>query len=127
MNIYKLAATRRLRFATTTTKGQIMVEDLQDLKLAELDACFKHYNRNAKIAAEESLLAAQPAENTDDALRIAILRDIVADKQAEAAEKLKARERQATKSKLMDAIARKQDEAISAKSLDELMAELNAL
>ena len=51
---------------------------------------------------------------------IEIIRHIVAVKQQEAEERLKAKERREQKQRIMEIMADKQDEALKGKSLDEL-------
>ena len=82
--LFEEATRKKYRFPF---KGVCTVEDLWDLSLINLDSVFKTLNTQAKQSKEESLLAVKSKEDQilDD--KIAIVRYIVAYKQAELADK----------------------------------------
>ena len=125
MSIFEKAIRTKLRFESS--KGILTVEDLWDLTLPQLDNLWKKYNKLAKEAEEESLLATRSKSDSDNTLRIEILRHIVTTKQAEALDATTRLEKAAQKRKIMDLIARKQESEMEGKSLDELFKELEAL
>ena len=120
-NIFEAATRYIYRFPF---KGMISVEDLWDLKLQDLDSVFKLLNKEKKQSDEESLL--QVKSEADQALenKIQIVKFIVQVKQAEAAERLAAKDKKERNQKIMRIIERKQNEALEGKSLEELTAML---
>jgi hypothetical protein len=130
MNIYKIASTKRLRFASI--KGQLAVEDLFSLPLTSangvsLDGIAKGINKFLKEAKEESFVDAPSKENTLLQVRLDIVKDIISDKIAErelakniAANKVK-------KQKLLAALARKEDEGIDSMSEADILKQLDDL
>lgn len=119
--IFEAATRYKYRFPF---KGMISVEDLWDLKLQDLDSVFKLLNKEKKQSDEESLL--QVKSEADQALenKIQIVKFVVQVKQAEAAERLAAKDKKERNQKIMRIIERKQNEALEGKSLEELTAML---
>ena len=124
INLFEMATRKKFRFPF---KGMISVEDLWDLSVKNLDTVFKALNAEAKQANEESLLAVKSDEDTILDAKIAIIKHIVAVKQAEEAEKVKAAANRAQARRIQELIANKQDEALQGKSIEELQAMLSAL
>lgn len=123
--MYKKAAQLKLRFQSD--RGSLTTEDLLDLTVNQLDKIYKHYNKKIKESEEDSLLTIRKSSDSELQLRIDIIKDVVADKITEADKaKVKAVNR-LRKNQLMDLIARKQDEALGEKSVEELMKELDEL
>lgn len=116
INIFEMAARKKYRFPY---KGTITTEDLWDLPLTALDGIYKTLNKKSKDEQEDSLLQTKKAD-ADLQNMIEIIRHIVAVKQQEAEERLKAKERREQKQRIMEIMADKQDEALKGKSLDEL-------
>ena len=117
-NIFENATRNKYRFEY---KGLISVEDLWDLNVNALDDIYKSLKAKAKIAEqEESLLVTKSKEDTELNEQIEIIRYIVGVKQTELNNKRKARENAAKKQKIMDIIAKKQDEALENMSVEEL-------
>lgn len=116
-NIYKYAAQHALRFPF---KGSISVEDLFNLKLTDLDTVYKALKREEKKDEEESLMAVQNTEDTELSVKIAIVRDIFEDKQAEAEARKNAAAKKEYNQKIAAIIAEKEDAALRDKSVDEL-------
>lgn len=105
----------------------ISTEDLWDLSVNALDSIFKTLNKERKNADEESLLDVKDNVNTTLENKIAIIKYVVNVKQAEAAEKLLEREKKQQKQKIMNMIAKKQDETLENMSQEELLKKLSEL
>lgn len=84
-------------------------------------------NKDKKNADEESLLDVKDNVNTTLENKIAIIKYVVNVKQAEAAEKLLEREKKQQKQKIMNLIAKKQDETLENMSQEELLKKLSEL
>lgn len=115
--MFETAVRNKFRFPF---RGQISVEDLWDLSLENLDSVFKTLNAQVKLASEESLLNEKDKEVEIVEQKIAIVKHIVAVKQAEAAKRRDAAKLHEQKQKLMNLIAKKEDEALDGLTADEL-------
>lgn len=128
MNIFEKAAKVRLRF--DTQKGQLVVEDLFDLSLQSLDRLAQAVNRNLKAEAEESFLPdtnkARKAQTYND-LRLEVLKHVIDVKLKEQDAAKQREDRKAKLESLKALAANKQSEAFAAQSLEEIMAQINAL
>lgn len=124
--MFEKAIRLKLRFESSV--GLLGVEDLWDLPLtsaksrANLNDIAKAVNARLKAAGEEDFVA--PARKGDDVLQLQldILKHVIAEKQAEgvaSAERIAKREQ---KARIMELIARKQDQALEGKPLEELQA-----
>lgn len=102
-------------------KGQCSVEDLWDLGVTALDGIYKTLRGAQKEQDGESLLS-EKREDAVLALQVDIVKHIVGVKQAEAEAKRLSVEKKAQKERIMELIARKQDEALASKSVEELTA-----
>ena len=116
INIFQYAAKHKLRFPY---KGSITVEDLYALPVEELDKIYKVLKREAKAADEESLLEANKKDK-DLEVKIEIIKNIVEEKQAAAEKAKKAVETKAKKQRIMEAIAKKDEEAMDSATKEEL-------
>lgn len=124
MNLFEIAVREKYRFPY---KGMISTEDLWDLSVNALDSIFKTLNKERKNADEESLLDVKDNVNTTLENKIAIIKYVVNVKQAEAADKLLEREKKQQKQKIMNLIAKKQDETLENMSQEELLKKLSEL
>lgn len=125
-NLFKLAARRKTRF--NSTRGPLTAEQLYDLKLVDLDAIARGINTDLKSVTEDSFIQTTPDPRRgqlQDALDLVI--EVIADKQADAADSKKRIERAALRQTLTAALARKQDEALSETSTADLQKQLAAL
>jgi len=125
MNIYKEAAQQKLRFPTN--KGFVNVEDLFDMSLNQLDASAKVINKALKTSVEESFISEASEESATTKLALDIVKDVIADKLSDKAEREGLAAKKIKKDKLLAALARKQDEGIDALSEDELKKQIEAL
>lgn len=123
-NKFEIAIRNKYRFPY---KGMIAVEDLWDLSVTQLDGIFKTLNAQIKQEKEESLLTTKSASEAELDNKIAIIRYVVATKQAEAEKARKAKETKAETQKILEIIGRKQDAALENMSIEELYARINAM
>ena len=124
MNLFEIAVREKYRFPY---KGMISTEDLWDLSVTSLDSIFKTLNKERKNADEESLLDVKDNVDTTLENKIAIIKYVVNVKQTEAAEKLLECEKKQQKQKIMNLIAKKQDETLENMSQEELLKKLSEL
>jgi len=124
MEIYKKASKKKLRF--NTNRGVLSVEMLWDLPKEEIRELVIKAREAAKKSsgqvsdAELSFLDAPKAKATDDELRFEILKDIYLTKKNADEKALKKAEIKANNKKVLELIARKQDEALEKMSIKEL-------
>lgn len=117
VNMFEAATRNKLRFPY---KGQISVEDMWDLPLPALDSIFKTLNSQMKQVKEESLLSIKSKADETLELQIEIVKYIVSVKLADKEAKEKAAEKAAQKKRIMEIIAKKQDESLQNASLEDL-------
>lgn len=122
-NLFEMATRNKMRFPST--KGELSVEDLWDLSDKDLDVVYKNLKDQEVKSSEESLL---DDANVDPKLTaaIGIVRYIFTTKRKEKlAEKERINKKQ-TQKKYIDALSKKQDEAIEKMSEAELRAMINS-
>jgi predicted lipid carrier protein YhbT len=127
--MYKKAAINKLRFETS--RGPATVEDLRDIPLItkngfNLDEVAKTINKQLKEC-EESFVEKKSTGNEELELKMAIVKDIIADKLQEEADAKNAVARKAKKEKLMGILERKQDaelEGMPAEDIRKMIEEL---
>ena len=122
--MYKKAARMKLRVATN--RGNLSVEQLYDLSKEEIGQLAIAYRTKKPIDDEELAFLKQDtsAEETPEQLTFRILKDIYLTKQAEEDKAHRRAEVRQRNRKLLEVIARKQDEALESKSIEELEAML---
>lgn len=125
MEIYKKASKKKLRFSTN--RGSLPVEQLWDLPKEEIrELVIKAREATKKSSGEvndsELSFLDSPAKTraTDDELRFEILKDIYLTKKAAEEKAQKRAEIKENNKKILDLIARKQDEALEKKSISQL-------
>lgn len=126
------AKASRLKIRFETPQGFLSVEDLWDLPLsvnaqhrqkrANLDDIAIELDRRIKAANTVSFV--HKAANTDEAARLAfeIVLHIIEVRQAEAAKAAEQADNAIKKQRILEILARKQDEALASKSVEELTA-----
>lgn len=130
-NIFEAAARKKLRFPSN--KGELTAEQLFDLPLEskggfDLDTVARTIDTNLKAASEGSFVSTKTSpERTDHALRLEIVKFVIADRLAENERKRMSADKAALRARLQDALARKQDAALENLSAEELAAQLAAL
>lgn len=117
VNIFEVTAKKKIRFPY---KGSISVEDLYDLSLTELDKIYKTLKRAEKDSQEESLLQIKSDKDILLETQIALVRHVVADKQAAANAAKQAAETKARNDRIKEIIASKKDQALQSLSVEEL-------
>lgn len=115
-NLFEIATRAKYRFPY---KGQISVEDLWDLTSAQLDTIYKTLNKNMKAQGEDSLLTEATVDTTITNM-VEIVKHIFTVKRNEAEARKAAVENAEKKRRIMDALAKKQDEALNAASEEDL-------
>lgn len=117
VNMFEVATRSKMRFPY---KGQISVEDMWDLSLPALDSVFKALNSQMKQVKEESLLSTKSKADTILELQIEIVKYIVSVKLAEQEAREKAAEKSVQRQKIMEIMAKKQDESLESASMEDL-------
>lgn len=125
MNIFESASKRKLRFQTS--KGSISSEELWDLSLTSLDTLAKAVNRSIKDSQEESFLTPKSQGDSEQELRLEILKHIIVSKQAAAEASRLRTERLAKLETLKGVLASKQMDVLAQKSLEDLQKEVAEL
>ena len=125
MEIFKKASKKKLRF--NTNRGVLSVEQLWDLSKDEIRQLVIKAREAAKKSSgevndSELSFLDSPAKTkaTDDELRCEILKDIYLTKKAAEEKAQKRAEIKENNKKILDLIARKQDEALEKKSISQL-------
>lgn len=123
--MYKKASQKKLRF--NTNRGVLSVEHLWDLPKEEIRQLVIKAREAAKKSSGEVndtelsfLDAPVKTKATDDELRFEILKDIYLTKKSAEEKAQKRAEAKENNKKILDLIARKQDEALEKKSIKEL-------
>lgn len=122
----------RKRFRFESKRGLLTTEQLWDLALIsdgfDLDDIAKTVNAELKEVSEESFVkTVNSPRKADLETKLEIVKTIIAVKLAEAEAAKNHAEKVALRTKFLDAVAAKDDEAIKGMSRDELMAKLAEL
>ena len=123
-NLFEMATRSKLRFPST--KGELSVEDLWDLSDKDLDVVYKNLKDQEIKSSEESLL---DDANVDPKLTaaIGIVKYIFITKRNERLAEKERINKKLTQRKYIDALSKKQDEAIEKMSEAELRAMIDSL
>ena len=131
MNLFELATRNVYRFESS--KGNLSTEDLWQLPLTSrgnntsLDDVAKNIYAQLKASEEISFVVKQPTANTTLQNKLDIVKHIIQVKMTEAeTAKVKA-DKAAEKAKLLDILARKQEQSLEQASEEELLAKLAEL
>lgn len=126
MNIFEKASRKKLRF--TSDRGDLTTEQLWDLSLTNLDGIARGVNGRLKAVTEESFIDTTPhPDKPRFTLQLDILKYLITVKQEEAQAVKDRSERVEKRRKLVEALAAKEDEALTRKSRAQLLKELEAL
>jgi hypothetical protein len=126
MNIFETAARKKLRFPST--KGELTAEQLFDLPLVQLDTVARSIHSELKSITEESFIDVKPDPRRPELeTKLEIVKHVIAVKVKERDDAIAAQERAAKRRKLLDAIAAKEDEALTTASKEDLLKQLAAL
>lgn len=123
-NLFEMATRSKMRFPST--KGELSVEDLWDLSDKDLDVVYKNLKDQEVKSSEESLL---DDANVDPKLTaaIGIVKYIFTTKRNERLAEKEHINKKLTQRKYIDALSKKQDEAIEKMSEAELRAMIDSL
>jgi hypothetical protein len=119
----------RLKLRFDSPQGSLSAEDLWDLPLtstranqANLNNIAKFISRKLKAEGEEDFV--NPKSGADEVLQLQldIVKHVIQTKQAENEAARAAADRKEKKERLLELIARKQDQQLEVKSLEELQA-----
>lgn len=130
--MFEKAVRLKMRFASP--QGNLTVEDLWDLPLtstrgnsANLNNVAKEISRQLKDAGEEDFVTQKVGADELLQLKMEIVKRVIQVRQDENAAGRAATERKERKEKLLELIARKQDQQLEGKPLEELQAMVEAL
>lgn len=123
-NVFEMATRLKFRFPF---RGMISVEDLWDLTVEQLDAVYKALNKDVKQSQEESLLSAPRVGNADLNAKIEIVKYIFQVKQEEEAERRAAADNAIKRRRILEVLAKKQDNALENMTEEQLQAALAEL
>jgi hypothetical protein len=121
VDIFQKAVKRKIRFQYN---GVLTVEDLYDLRPKSLDELYRELAKNSNEGGEGLLDVSR--EETDNTLRMELVKAVFEDKAKDAERARKAMSTRAQKEKIREIIAEKQDGALRDKSLEDLRAMLEA-
>lgn len=116
-DIFAVATRKKYRFPFN---GQISVEDLWDLSLAQLDRVYKALKKDQKTSAEESLMTTRTSEDTTLDNKLDIVKFIFETKQGEKLAAERKVEEDAKKNRIREIIADKRDEELKSMSIEQL-------
>lgn len=127
--MYKIASRKKLRIQTN--RGMLSVEQLWDLSKEDIGelakSIRKRINDQKGVTGDSELDFLKPAaqtEETIDELTFRILKDIYQTKQAEEDKAHRRATARENNRKILELIAKKQDEALEGKTIEELEAML---
>lgn len=118
--MYKEALQKKLRFKTN--KGMISTEDLFDLSLQNLNTLAIMLDKKVSEAPKKSFIEELPAEENDDELRFNIVKDVINTKLKARKDNMDKAQVDARNKRIAELIAKKEDEALENKSIEELRA-----
>lgn len=123
MDNFKLASQQKLRFATN--KGVLSIEQLWDLTQTDLSNLCKSIKKTLKQNDNDddlSFLIDTSIVDIENQLRFDIAKDVYLTKKKENEERRDAIEAKEQKQKILSIIAKKKDESLENKSVEELEA-----
>ena len=123
--MFEKASRIKLRFESN--KGLLSTEDLWDLSLSNLNALAKSLNKSIKEEEEEDFLKVAKTANVKKKLAFDIVLHVLTAKKAEMDAREAAADKAQKKQKLLEVLARKQDNAIESMSEDEIKAQIASL
>lgn len=116
--MYKEALQKKLRFKTN--KGMITTEDLFDLSLQNLNTLAIMLDKKVSEAPKKSFIEELPVEENDDELRFSIVKDVINIKLKARKDNIDKAQVDARNKRIAELIAKKEDEALENKSIEEL-------
>lgn len=123
--MYKQASKLKLRFITT--KGNLIVEQLWDLSLEELDSLAVSLEKDYKESKGKSFLVKKTNKDTRIKLRFNVVLDILETKMEEVEESRLSLDNKVKKERLLNILAKKQDESLENMSEADLQKAIDKL
>ena len=125
-SIFEFATRNKLRFPY---KGSISVEDLWDLSQKQLNDVYKILKKELKLVSEEENLMSLEKEDPyiELNIKVEIVKHIFNVKKVEAQQREDAVIKAEKKQRILDILAKKQDDSLNNMSEDELIKMLDAL
>lgn len=130
-DIYKYVAQNGIHFMSN--RGALTVSQLFELPLSaksgfDLDNVAKGINAELKASGEESFVstATNPRQKPLE-VALEVVKDVIATKQKANADAVARQHKMEERRKILDALSTKQDQALSAASIEDLEAKLAAL
>lgn len=120
--MYKEALQKKLRFKTN--KGMITTEDLFDLSLQNLNTLAIMLDKKISEAPKKSFIEELPAEENDDELRFNIVKNVINIKLKARKDNIDKAQANAQKKRILEILAKRNDEELEKKSTEELRAML---
>lgn len=118
MSDYKKASRVKLRFATT--KGLLAAENLWDLKLEDLNTLAVGLDEKYEASGKKSFLTEKSDKDKNLKLALDIVVDVLTTKIEENKESSESLKTKANNDRILGIIARKTDEELEGKSIEEL-------
>ena len=118
MDLFARATKNKYRYASD--RGNLTTEQLWDLPVLVLDAMWKDIRKKIRSNSEESLLDIQSKADQELADKADVIKAVVEYKLSVAEKNKKAAETRARKERLMEVLAKKEDEELAGKSAEEL-------
>lgn len=118
MELFEIASKNKYRYAF---RGMITTEDLWDLSMSQLDTIYKDLSKRRKTEQEEESLMTDKEVNSDLVNMIEIVKHVFSVKKDEVEREKSAAENKRKKEKLLEILARKQDESLEEKSEEEIL------
>jgi hypothetical protein len=122
--MYKKAARMKVRF--DWVRGRLSIEDLYDLTVEQMDEIYGDL-KDCEESHRHSLLKERTKEDELLELKIALVKDAIETRQAEAEAAESRVARAAEKQKWLDLLERKEDEEKAELSADEIRAKIEEL
>lgn len=120
--MYKEALQKKLRFKTN--KGMITTEDLFDLSLQNLNTLAIMLDKKISEVPKKSFIEELQAEENDDELRFSIVKDVINIKLKARKDNIDKAQADAQKKRILEILAKRNDEELEKKSTEELRAML---
>ena len=124
LNIFKYAAQHKLRFPF---RGNIATENLYELSLEDLDLIYGKLRAEQKDSGKLESLLHETKTDKDLDIKIEIVKDVMREKLEAADKAKKALAKKQERQKLLEAIAKKDEEDLNNASKEELLAKLAVL
>lgn len=124
INVFEMATRLKFRFPF---RGMISVEDLWDLDAEDLDAVYKELNKDVRKSQEDSLLDGSRVDDADLNAKIEIVKYIFQVKQDEEMERKAAADNAIKRRRILEVLAKKQENALENMTEEELQAALAEL